>query len=130
MFKKVSYIVLFTGDLPRLLAFYRDKLGLPVRRHVEGYVDFDLEAPRLAIYDYRKMAARLGEAPIPPRPIGHRFEISFYCENVDATYETLLARGVEFRKPPTDMDWGQRVAWFEDPDGNLLEIFTPLRREQ
>ncbi|MDA4131655.1 MAG: VOC family protein, partial [Thaumarchaeota archaeon] len=27
-----------------------------------------------------------------------------------------------FVKPPTTQPWGQRIAYFEDPEGNLWEI--------
>lgn len=39
------------------------------------------------------------------------------CEDVDATYDELRARGVTFTAPPEDMPWG-RFANLQDPDGN------------
>jgi uncharacterized glyoxalase superfamily protein PhnB len=39
------------------------------------------------------------------------------CEDVDATYDELRARGVTFTAPPEDMPWG-RFASLQDPDGN------------
>ncbi len=39
------------------------------------------------------------------------------CEDVDATYDELRARGVTFTAPPEDMPWG-RFATLQDPDGN------------
>ena len=40
----------------------------------------------------------------------------------EPTYEELKAKGVHFIKPPTTFPWGQRIAYFEDPEGNLWEI--------
>jgi predicted enzyme related to lactoylglutathione lyase len=39
------------------------------------------------------------------------------CDDVDAAYEELRARGARFSGPPEDMPWG-RFASLQDPDGN------------
>jgi catechol 2,3-dioxygenase-like lactoylglutathione lyase family enzyme len=38
----------------------------------------------------------------------------------------MLARGVRFSEPPSDQEWGARHAWFEDPDGYRMSIYSPL----
>ena len=43
-------------------------------------------------------------------------------EDVDATYQELLAKGVMFLRPPTNQPWGLRTAHFADPEGHLWEI--------
>ncbi|MDG6994724.1 MAG: VOC family protein [Nitrososphaerota archaeon] len=40
----------------------------------------------------------------------------------------LKSKGVHFIKPPTTHPWGQRIAYFEDPEGNLWEISTFLKK--
>ncbi len=45
-----------------------------------------------------------------------------FVEDVDREYEELRQKGVHFVKPPTTQPWGQRIAYFEDPEGNLWEI--------
>lgn len=49
--------------------------------------------------------------------IGTSFNGAFACDNVEKTYETLSARGVEFTSPPKKEPWGT-FATFKDPDGN------------
>ena len=49
--------------------------------------------------------------------IGTFFNGSFACDDVQATYRQLSARGVEFVKPPEKQPWGE-FAIFKDPDGN------------
>jgi predicted enzyme related to lactoylglutathione lyase len=51
--------------------------------------------------------------------IGTFSHISFWCDNVEKTYQELLARGVEFGGPPQKMPWGTFVR-FNDPDGNTF----------
>ncbi|HEX4907360.1 MAG TPA: VOC family protein, partial [Actinomycetes bacterium] len=41
----------------------------------------------------------------------------FACDDLQATFEELRSRGVEFTEPPADQPWG-RWAQFRDPDGN------------
>lgn len=44
--------------------------------------------------------------------------ISLVTPDIDATYESLAARGVMFKQPVEVMPWGQKATWFSDPDGN------------
>lgn len=48
--------------------------------------------------------------------IGGFSNVTFACDDVDATYRELLARGVEFVHPPKKQGWGT-YALFKDPDG-------------
>ncbi len=50
--------------------------------------------------------------------------ISFIADDVDKTYEELLAKGVTFTMVPEDMPWGGRGASFTDPDGNSFFVST------
>ena len=52
--------------------------------------------------------------PSPNRDSG----ISLIAPDIDATYETLAARGVRFKQPVTVMPWGTKATWFYDLDGN------------
>lgn len=49
--------------------------------------------------------------------IGTFFNGSFLCDDVEATYRQLSAKGVEFTAPPRKESWGSSVL-FKDPDGN------------
>lgn len=49
--------------------------------------------------------------------------IYFECDDVDARYEALRAKGVEFLNAPRDEVWGWREARFKDPSGNELCLF-------
>ncbi|HEX5263338.1 MAG TPA: VOC family protein [Phenylobacterium sp.] len=48
--------------------------------------------------------------------IGTFFNGSFACDDVEATYRQLTARGVEFKGPPEKQPWGS-FAIFKDPEG-------------
>lgn len=44
--------------------------------------------------------------------------ISLVTPDIDATYATLVGRGVAFKEPVSVMPWGAKATWFSDPDGN------------
>ena len=51
--------------------------------------------------------------------------ISFVTRDIDATYETLTARGVRFKQPVIETPWGDRATWFYDIDDNEFFLNQP-----
>lgn len=49
--------------------------------------------------------------------------IYFECDNVDAVYEKLQAKGIVFDHAPSDQSWLWREAYLRDPDGNVLCLY-------
>jgi lactoylglutathione lyase len=71
----------------------------------------------------------ISEAQVRPKDEAiHRTYFAVFLDDVDKEYEELRSRGVSFVKPPTTFPWGQRIAYFEDPEGNLWEISTFLKK--
>lgn len=101
------------------LAFYRDVLGL---RLVE-------ETPFAIVFDAGGTTLRVQKAPdhVPPQ----HTVLGWSVPDLDATMQALAGKGVGFvRYDFLDQDaagvWtapdGTRIAWFRDPDGNLLSL--------
>jgi uncharacterized glyoxalase superfamily protein PhnB len=62
--------------------------------------------------------------------VGQRIGLAFKCDSpaeVDAAYARITAAGYTGRKAPWDAFWGQRYAVVEDPDGNGVDLFAPMR---
>jgi predicted enzyme related to lactoylglutathione lyase len=59
--------------------------------------------------------------------VGRFLGVSLAVADIQATYEQLFARGVDFLAPPEPMPWGGVLAHFRDPDGNVLSLVGPLR---
>lgn len=124
---KLAYVRLLVRDFDACVAFYRDTLGMPLRIIAEHakFAEFDTGDTALEIYDRAAMAEIVGRAggADADGPVD-RALITFRVESVDAKYEELRAKGVQFDVPPSDRaDWGARTAHFRDPDGNLIELF-------
>ena len=132
---KFSNVRLLVKDYKKCFKFYTEKLGLePLWGDENGpYANFKvaegIEGFALFVSDF--MAPAVGNAD-KDQPAGYREKsmVSFEVENVDDTCQALLAKGVAFINQPTDMpDWFMRVVHLRDPEENLIELFTPLKKE-
>ncbi|MEU9132638.1 VOC family protein [Kitasatospora sp. NPDC048540] len=52
--------------------------------------------------------------------------VEFLVDDVDALHTALAGHGTEFVNEPTTMPWGNRSLLLRDPDGNLVNLFTPV----
>ena len=116
----ISYITLWATRFDEMVAFYQDKIKLPIEYSNANFIQFTTQGTKLYIH-------RLGEAP-PLR--AHSVEIHFDVPDVDVAYQELVARGVEFEDPPANRPWGARMAAFRDPEGFALEIVGPLNPDE
>lgn len=119
---EIDYIALFVEDVPRSVAFYRDRLGFTFTKPIAASGTEGRSGHlRIGIYDRTWLPKLLGDRQdgFPP---GYGMLLSMTVDDLDATYTDLLDHGVEILMPPQPMDWGQRLLFLRDPDGNLLEI--------
>jgi lactoylglutathione lyase len=125
----VGYVVLFVDDFERVLEFYAEKVQLPVRLRAEGYVEFAVEGAKFALLSRSRLPELVGQGH-GERPKGgcHEGAVTVLVEDVDRTHREMTARGVKFLTAPQERPWGQRSAYFQDPEGHLVEIATNLPR--
>src|SRR5207247_10124658 len=100
----VEGIVLYSEDLDRARAFYRDVLGLPLLLDEGHVIHFDAGTIRLAIH--RCPPGQRREAP--------EGFLVFGVEDLAVVHEALRLRGSEFLGPPANRPYG-RVAFLHDP---------------
>lgn len=129
---KINAIVLFVRKFESCKKFYEEKLGFKVKETDEGFVAFELEGEQeLALMSLDTAAQMIDTEEIQPDKEGvHRTLLAVYVDDTDKTYEELRQKGVEFVKPPVTQPWGQRTAYFKDPDGNLWEISHFISEEK
>lgn len=112
MIKSVWGVTLYVSNLKEAIAFYEKTLGLSKKYEYSSYAGFQCGGAEVGLRPGRKEKGHIEDAP----------SIQFFVDNVDAVYEKLRKRGVNFAKEPHAEPWGDREAGFLDPDGNLLEI--------
>jgi len=113
MIRGIKFGSIPVRDQDRALAFYTEKLGFNILTDQpfgeQRWIELGIPGAESAVVLFTP-EEHLGH-------IGTFSHISFWCDNVEKTYEELLQRGVEFDAPPQKMPWGTFVT-FKDPDGN------------
>lgn len=115
----VKFVSVPVRDQQAALTFYVEKLGCTVRTDVPygpGTRWIELEPPGGGC------GIVLFTPPGQEDRIGTFRNMSWTCDDVEAAYQTLSARGVEFVEPAKKSDWGGTQAIFKDLDGNLFVL--------
>lgn len=117
-------IRIITDDVARLVEFYERATGAEAARATEDFAELRTRHATLAIAGTRTVPLF---APGAARPEDNRSVIlEFLVEDVDRVYENLSGLVDDFVTKPTTMPWGNRSLLFRDPDGNLVNFFTPV----
>ncbi len=117
-------IRVITDDVSRLAEFYEGVTGTSVRWSTPDFAELETPAGTLAIGSTRTVAL-FGAASARPAD-NHTAIIEFLVDDVDAEYERVKQLTRDFVNEPTTMPWGNRSLLFRDPDGNLVNFFTPV----
>ena len=134
MLNQLTNTQVWVHDQDEALAFYTEKLGLELRE--------DVTVPELG--NFRWLSVGVPGQPdiaitlmaIPGPPVfdaetqdaiktlvakGVASGLFFATDDVQATYEELKGRGVEFQQEPTEQPYGID-AGFRDPSGNQMRV--------
>jgi catechol 2,3-dioxygenase-like lactoylglutathione lyase family enzyme len=107
-------------DVERAKSFYRDTLGLALVSE---------EAPFALVFDANGIMIRLGMGKELPKVPGT--VLGWQVPDIEPAVRELELAGVRFERfPGLNQDelgvWtaptGAKVAWFRDPDGNILSL--------
>ncbi|MDZ4342180.1 MAG: VOC family protein [Candidatus Binatia bacterium] len=121
--KGLSHVVLYVKDLEKMVAFYRDVLGLVKYREHTGRMVFLTADPDAEDHELALVKGREGDAKI----IAH---IAWRVEtpaDVKAYYERFKAQGVPIDHCVSHAyeEMGNTVScYFLDPEGNRLEVYA------
>ena len=120
-------IRLITDDVARLADFYELVTGGTAVRTADVFAELTTPLSTLAIGSTRTLAVF---GPGVAEPAQNRSAIiEFLTPDVDADYARLRDVVGSWVNEPTDMPWGNRSLLLRDPDGNLVNLFTPVTPE-
>lgn len=116
--------ILAVRDPRRSARFYQDVFGWTASVESPVYVELALgEGRALGLYQREAFARNVGRRPIPV-PSGALTPTELYVRF--AAIDDVLRRLAEARAPLLSLlaprDWGDDVAYFADPDGNVVAV--------
>lgn len=119
---KLKNVLIVVNDIERSKAFYKDLFGLDVVLDNDGNV---ILTEGLVLQDAALWKDFLKKDIIPQNNAAE-----LYFEETDLG---SFAKKLEEYQPPIqyvnrlmEHSWGQKVIRFYDPDGNLIEVGTPM----
>lgn len=117
---------IITANINRLIDFYQHITGFPATRYTEDFAELRTPVAVLAIGSMRTlqlMGVEGAAAPATNRSV----ILEFRVDDVDTQYQRLADYlGEALVQTPTTLPWGNRSLLFRDPDGNLVNFFTPV----
>jgi catechol 2,3-dioxygenase-like lactoylglutathione lyase family enzyme len=134
---------LVVADLERMYRFYVEVLSctevrradIPadlsraIRTASDGYVNVWLRTPNGEVIKLVKPPALPARAAAPAfssERTGFAY-LTFYCSDLEATLAAALAAGAVERSEPSTRSGaiGVKLVFFEDPEGNVVELVEP-----
>ncbi|MFE2145093.1 VOC family protein [Streptomyces sp. NPDC059456] len=118
-------IRIITGDVARLVDFYERATGVEANWSTEDFAELRTASAALAIAGTRTVPLF---APGSARPAdNHSVIVEFLVDDVDRVHRELAdASAGDPVQAPTTMPWGNRSLLVRDPDGTLVNFFTPV----
>jgi predicted enzyme related to lactoylglutathione lyase len=128
---RLALIILAVRDLSRAVTFYRAAFGWAQTVDVPVYAEFALPGSlRLGLYQREGFGRNTGQLPMAVPEGGlSGTELYLYTEDLPSAATRLMELGARQLSPIAQRDWGDEVAYFADPDGNVLALARPIEPE-
>jgi len=107
----------YSSDPDATRAFFKDQVKLPGSDIGEGWWIFDLPGGDLGVHP-------VDEPKDPGGKDAGGHDVSFYCDDINATVADLKSRGVAFTKDVEDHGYGL-VTYFTAPGGITIQLYEP-----
>lgn len=119
---KLKNVLIVVKDIEKARQFYHDLFGL------ERILDHDgnmILTEGLVLQEEKYWTAFLGRDVIPENNASELYfeesDIEGFVEKLERTYPEVI-----YVNRLMTHSWGQKVVRFYDPDGNLIEVGTPM----
>ena len=119
---KLKSVLIVTRDIERSRQFYQDVFGLDMMVDNDGNM---VLTEGLVLQDEKYWKHFLGREIIPQNNASELYfeeaDIEGFVRRLERVYPQ-----VQYVNRLMTHSWGQRVVRFYDPDGNLIEVGTPM----
>jgi catechol 2,3-dioxygenase-like lactoylglutathione lyase family enzyme len=123
---KVTHVCIITPQFAKMQDFYKRILHLEPKQFQVDYVEFQTPGAIISLYDEASFVQTV--PGFKPRPGTGGAMLELQVANVDQEFTRLHSIGlkIDFLMPPTTFPWGNRSTYLRDPDGNLINLYTPV----
>jgi predicted enzyme related to lactoylglutathione lyase len=124
-------VIFAVNDLTRTLDFYENAFGWPRNDRIDfgNYVELlPPDGGSVGLYEKSGFTAEVGADPVAVS--GEQVAPAYLyvrVNDVRATISNVEQAGGRPLSPLSPRAWGEEVAWFADPDGNVVAVAEPLR---
>jgi uncharacterized glyoxalase superfamily protein PhnB len=119
---------LITNNVKRLVDFYEPILSVRAKWSGKDYAEFPTGVGVLAIFSEEAQERYIPGSTKAAK--NKSIVLEFRVADVDQQYRRLQSAVKTWVKPPTTQPWGTRSIYFRDPDGNLVDFYTPTMVQQ
>ena len=119
---RLRNVLIVVSDIERSVRFYRELFGLQVILDQDGNV---ILSEGLVLQDAKIWKDFLQKELLPRN---HMTELYFEETDLEDFVKKLELSefSIEYVNEPMEHSWSQKVVRFYDPDGNLIEVGTPI----
>jgi catechol 2,3-dioxygenase-like lactoylglutathione lyase family enzyme len=126
---KLVSIRIITANVNKLIQFYEQVTGMPVMQYTPDFAELQTPSATLAIGSTNTLQF-FGGDEVAKAAQNRSAIIEFKVDDVDKDYQRLAGYlQDQVVQEPTTMPWGNKSFLFRDPDGNLVNLFTPVTPE-
>lgn len=123
---RFASVRIVTEDIRRLVAFYEGITGLTAAWAAPDLFA-EIRAGSATLAFSSTSAIQRFQPEAGARPAANQSVIlELRVEDVDADFRRIAPLVGKAVQEPTTMPWGNRSLLFRDPDGNLVNFFTPV----
>lgn len=119
---KLKNVLIVVNDMERSRRFYKELFGLDLVLDNDGNM---ILTEGLVLQDAAVWKKFLGREILPRN---HAAELYFEETDIEGFVNKLenYHESIQYVNRLTEHSWGQKVVRFYDPDGNLIEVGTPM----
>ena len=122
-------IRIITANVSGMVKFYEHVTGMPVVQYTPDFAELQTPSATLAIGSTNTLQF-FGGDEVAKAAQNRSAIIEFKVDDVEKDYERLAGYLQNYMvQKPTTMPWGNKSLLFRDPDGNLVNLFTPVTPE-
>lgn len=120
---------IITANVEGLVKFYEEVTGIQAIRYTSDFAELKTPTATLAIGSTNTLQFFGGES-VAKAAENRTAIIEFLVDDVSKDFDRLESYlSSSIVQPPTTMPWGNKSLLFRDPDGNLVNFFTPVTKE-